>query len=734
VVRLLAPFGLVVLAFGLRVLSWPSVLVGDRVHLAEPDAWYHLRRIVYAVRNAPATLGFDPFLNFPHGAEAIWPPLFDTAIATLLRPLVGAGAGFTAVDQTRIEQIVIWLPPLLGAATVWALFTWMRDHFGFGQAVVSAAVLAVLSGSVVYARVGVVDHHVAVALIATLMLGAGSGLLKALQVGARTVAWAIWLGVLQALMLAIWPGGLLHVVLVDLGLVGFALTRPRREDALRVAAALAVVYLVGFTGTLLSGPPDPSLPGGVFSPLVQSHFQSLFFGIALLVLIVCMASWSSTALGGNRLARSGLLLGVGGVCVLLVLLWLPGLADGLGEAGRWLGRAERFQGSVVESRPILFSSGEFDTRLAEIRLSRFVFFVPLVWLWLVAREIRGERRPELFLLAVFALGLGLATLVQARFVNAFAVPVAALLGLAVVAVWRAFIDAGAGRLRRSVVATSLVLATGWMFSPVLWSYAPDLRSQLDRFRGDPIRLEPGRRYWLALEETARWIRAATPSAGDAYEAGAPAFGLLGHWQYGHLLLYVAERPVVVGNFGDDLGGDNYALSFRYFRAAEQEAAELLSDLHVRYVVIRPLDVGGGDLGEGSMINRLAAPDPNGLAHHRLVYERRVLPNEQPRSHFRVFEHVAGAAVEGRAPPDRLVQATLAYASPTGRKGQLRQSTRSDSAGRYRLRLPYATRGGPSGVVVHSAWQIALEGGQPQPMAVAEAAVQAGTDLVGPDLR
>ena len=109
------------------------------MHLPEPDAWYHLRRIVYAVRNAPETLRFDPFLNFPHGAEAIWPPLFDAAIATILRPFVGIGDDFTSVDLAKIEQTVVWLPPILGAATVWVLYRWMRRHFGFGPAVVAGA-------------------------------------------------------------------------------------------------------------------------------------------------------------------------------------------------------------------------------------------------------------------------------------------------------------------------------------------------------------------------------------------------------------------------------------------------------------------------------------------------------------------------------------------------------------------------------------------------------------------
>ncbi len=733
--RILAPFGLAVLAFGMRALSWRTVFVGDGVHLPEPDAWYHLRRIVYAVRNAPETLSFDPFLNFPHGAEAIWPPLFDVAIATILRPFVGIGDDFTSVDLAKIEQTVVWLPPILGAATVWVLYRWMRRHFGFGPAVVAGAALGVLSGSVAYARVGLVDHHVAVALVATAMLGAGMDLVRALRIRARVASPAAWLGVLQVLLLALWPGGLLHVVLVDAGLVGFVLSQMQRSDAIRIAAVFGAVQVIAFIGTFLGGVPSPPNQIGAWSPAVLSRFQPLFFGSAALVCAACAALWRRAASASGRAARAVQLFGVGAAVTVLLLLLLPGLAEGLGEAASWLGRADRFQGSVVESRPILYAAGGFDTFLAEVRLSRFVLVIPVVWLWLVVRELRGERRPELFLLAGYALGLGLATLAQARFANSFAVPVAAFLGLAVFAVWRALVGGDASRLRKAVVATGLVAVAGWMFHPVAWSYARDLQNQLGGLRGEPLRLDVEGRYWLALEETARWIRVGTPSAGDAYAPGVrPSFGLLGHWQYGHLLQYLAERPTVVGNFGDDVGGDNYRLSFRYFRMSEPDAVALLENLRVRYVVIRPIDVGGGDLGEGTMINRLGAPDPDGFAHHRLVYERRVLPDEQPRSHFRVFERVAGADVAGRAPPDAEVVARLAYASPTGRTGVVRRSTRSDSLGRYRLRLPYATRNGPRGIVVDAAWQVARAGGEPHRLVVPEAAVQAGSRLPGPDLR
>jgi len=55
-------------------------------------------------------LDFDPCVSFPFGAHPVWPPFLDWTIAALARPFVG--------DAASVERLIVWLPPLLGAATV----------------------------------------------------------------------------------------------------------------------------------------------------------------------------------------------------------------------------------------------------------------------------------------------------------------------------------------------------------------------------------------------------------------------------------------------------------------------------------------------------------------------------------------------------------------------------------------------------------------------------------------
>ena len=66
--------------------------------------------------------------------------------------------------------------------------------------------------------------------------------------------------------------------------------------------------------------------------------------------------------------------------------------------------------------------------------------------------------------------------------------------------------------------------------------------------------------------------------------------MLAAWGDGHQLRYVAERPMVQDNFGDDVGERSFALAEAYFAEPSEAAAlRIAEQLRARYVVVR----GGG---------------------------------------------------------------------------------------------------------------------------------------------
>ena len=214
----------------------------------------------------------------------------------------------------------------------------------------------------------------------------------------------------------------------------------------------------------------------------------------------------------------------------------------------------------------------------------------------------------------------------------------------------------------------------------------------------------------------------------------PEYGVLAPWGYGHLLKYVAQRPTVVGNFGDDVGEANLRRTTAYFASRELDAVGILKDLRARYVLVRTLgDVPAGRLHGEAMHQRLSVDDSPGLAHHRLLYESLLRGEslELGRSDYRVFERVEGARIVGRAPPGTDVRASLAYQSNRGRRGLYRSRTVADDDGRYELRVPYASRGGPPGVRPDGPYRIATEGGAAD-VVVDERAVRAGEVISGPE--
>jgi asparagine N-glycosylation enzyme membrane subunit Stt3 len=252
-------------------------------------------------------------------------------------------------------------------------------------------------------------------------------------------------------------------------------------------------------------------------------------------------------------------------------------------------------------------------------------------------------------------------------------------------------------------------------------------------------------------ELAIWMSRRTPAtAGWLDPARRPGYGVLGPWEIGHILQYVARRPTVVDNFGDDLGEAGFARARAYFASEEPAASRILDELEVRYVVAqREPPFLGPTPGERSMFASLyyfdgsaleagegsaAGPHVPALERHRLVYESSLQLAAAPDApaFYKVFEHVAGARVEGRAPPHARVEARLGLRTNRGRELVVRTLVRADAAGRYHLRLPYSNRGAPPSVRTAPAWELACDGEQAT-LVVEEAQVRGGASLEGPPL-
>lgn len=693
---------LFLVALAVRSITWPSVFTPDGVMPWEPDAYYHLRRIWQAVDSFPSLPSHDPWLAFPHGGKAIWTPVLDWTLAAIAWPF--------ATDRESVEHIVVWAPPLLGAATALATLWLARRHFGREVALISAGLVCLLPGHFWFSQLGYVDHHAAVALLSVWLLGTTMSSLEDVptgpSLGRRGLRRGAGLGLAMAASLAAWPGCLLHVGIVEVALVASLVATSCRASAVARAYRFAWAHLVAAALVLPLALGADSERWGVFSPLVLSNFQPLALVSGAVFFLALAEVWRRYAPPASAIDRALWVLLVGGLLAGSLIQILSPLESGLGDAFAWFARTEAFQSSVGESTPLFWGERGFDRSLPEALFSRFVYTVPVLCLafGLSLRAGRGRRAPAAAFL-IWTLGLFLATLVQHRFMNSFSPAYAMLLAWAGVESWRALrrrLQAHPGRRAATLV---LAAALTWLcVQPTVGFYRPYVRN-LGRFLQEQPPIPYGwSRGQQALLDVARWLRGNSPPL-EAHAMGA--YSILSSWSHGHVLRYVSRRPVVQDNFGDDVNEHGFELSEEYFASEDEaRALEIAEALRVRYVLVDRQGSGHSrGYGPRSMWNRLFHPrvvagprqpsarwsesSPRPPGRHRLVYESPP-PWGRPRAapQLLLYEIVPGVRVVGSAQPGAVVTARIELRTIRQRVMDLEFETRADSSGRYELVLPY----------------------------------------------
>jgi dolichyl-diphosphooligosaccharide--protein glycosyltransferase len=727
-------------AVAMRSLRFGIVFADGKVRfLTGADELYHLRRIWFTVVNFPASLDFDFYVNFPNGAAPVWSPLFDWSIAALARMAVGSQ------DQGAVEWVASWVPPLLGALTVITAALLARRTFSPAAGWATGLLLAVLPGHFFVSELGQVDHHVAVALATTLLVGAAMKLAGPLGPVGRPRG-AVATGVAIAGAILLWPGSLLHVLVVQVVLVAQVLAA--REKAIAEVRVHVVAAMHGIAAVLLL----PFCAGreweqlGAFSPLMLSNFQPLWFGTASVLLAIAGQIWRHRLFGADRARRIGTALALAAGGLALTFASIPGLTAAVAEAYGWLSARDAFMARVAESRPLLFPNGSYDPTFAEHMLGHLFWAYPAAAFGLGVYALR-TRRAEVLLLAVWSSTFFAVTLLQYRFIDSFACGFALVMGWALVEVERAV--RRLARRRRALASGAMLMLGAFALSPFLPYYANVVEPSVAALHGKPLPEGFIFRQRVVLQRVALWLRSESPpTQGYLDPTLRPEYGVLCAWGNGHLLRYYGERPMVQDNFGS-YAGKGFDLAREYYGSFyEDAAAEIARRVGVRYVVATRQGSGQKPIERGSMAARLLlhrggdgslffSQNPaNALARHRLLF----LSDDsdlfgtlrgRPPWTAAVFEIVRGAEVVGRAPGRSQVTFELQLELADRQPLLYAASAPVDSAGRYQIRLPYANEGPVSSYVrAEDSYRVA-SGGQTHRLALSEADVREGRTVEGP---
>jgi len=81
-----------------------------------------------------------------------------------------------------------------------------------------------------------------------------------------------------------------------------------------------------------------------------------------------------------------------------------------------------------------------------------------------------------------------------------------------------------------------------------------------------------------------------------------------------------------------------------------------------------------------------------LGHYRLVHESQSSVTSSGQKYVKIFEHVPGATITGKASPGTEVVISVPITTNRGRTFEYRQSTLADSDGEFSLIVPYSTEG------------------------------------------
>ena len=569
----------ILLGTGLRLHTRAQTAYRDGVHALDSDSAYHMRRARFAAAQFPRTILFDPLMNFPDGGVAIWPPLYDLALAAPARLREGPTA-----SRAAVERGAAWVPVLLAAGAIALAGCLGRAVYGVAGGVVASAFVAVCPGHILWSQYAHTDQHVAesfcglAVLVAFLRSRADPGRDR----NGRREALA---GLALAAAVLTWQGAIYWGAVIALSLV---LEAWRCRRSVLRAAALTLCAPAVVTGVATAAwlswlrPPLTYISFGFFQPL---FLAALAGGVAALDLALS-ASRHGTVPRRQLLAAGVLVLAAAAATLPHARELAAGLFNGLGySAGTthevsggtgYVSYPKNWLNGIFEARPLL-SGGP---QLALKQLSAAYFLAPLVVLLWAARAARGARPGMHIALAVWGAVTLFLSLAQ-RLNVYYAAPLCAM---ALIEAARA----GATRVRARFPPARRPRAALVAAGVALLLAFPMRRGVSEELAAVYV---PG----SDLFDTLARMRASLPRTIDAYDPrllGPPPFpkelqsagAVLAPWSLGHWILSEAELPVVANNFGY-----GFMDSIRFFLAeSEPEALAIARKRRVRWVVATDL--------------------------------------------------------------------------------------------------------------------------------------------------
>jgi len=683
-------FAILILGFLLRLFAGRNSLTENGVLLPGYDEYYHMRRILFTANHFPNTLWFDSYLNYPHGFDITWPPLFDQ-ISAALCVVLGQHS------KAGVEMTASFVPMIIGIIAIVVVYYLVRELFNHKVALLAAFMTALAPFYLLYTMFAALDHHCLEVLLTLITL---LFIIMAIRRSEKRYLFASVAGVAMAALAYTWQGADIYMAIFLLyAAVQMTLDLHEGKSSKETATILLAAFAIAFILIL---------------PFSNTSWLSASFkGIGAIIIALSIMFALTLIIAKMKISWKAFPLSI--LILFALFALLSQFAGGLFGVGAmiqsgleyvWGGR---MIGKISEAEPLFYDAETFSQVVfSKLGLNILFSLVGMAALLDYIRRSTGAKRQGQILLLLWAAVTLILTLGQSRFLYISTI----YMGLMISMLFFFLIDlaekmhkegklAWAAKSPRLLAAILLLL----LVLPTAWDAASFAQSTPPVVAGD----------W---EESLAWLKENSETTSFfAAPQEIAEYSVMSWWDYGNWILYLAERPVVANNFQ---AGVADAAKF-YLSESEEEAMGVLDARGSRYIFADYKLIYGKlaaltnwaneDLSSymkmedyglqtavtpkqrlfNTTLGRLYFFDGAGTGHFRLVHESKTMYGEkgQQKSEVKIFEYVPGALIKIRTGPDQKVGGLLNMTSNQGRPFIYVNEAKAN-ADSFEIRVPYST--------------------------------------------
>jgi len=677
--------GIVLIGLLLKLIAGRASLTDNGILFPGYDELYHMRRILYTVNNFPHTLWFDSYLNYPHGLNITWPPLFD---------LISAALSLALGQHTQggIEMASAFVPVIIGIMAIVVVYLLVKELFDSKVALLAGFMTALAPYYLLYTMFAATDHH---CLEVLLQLCSLLFITMAIIRRDRMYMFAALAGISMAALAYTWQGADVYLgIFLIFAAVKMTIDLKDGVSSQETAAILLIAY-------------------GVALILVLPFWSTVwlspsFLGLAAMIIALAIMYALSRFLANRKLPWQAFPLCL--VVLIVVFAFLVQLLGGLFGLGPlihygfdylWGGK---MIGKIGEAEPLIYDAETFYAVVfSGLGLNLLFSLAGIAASIMYIRSAEGDKKQGQLLLLVWAILALLLTFGQSRFLYLSTITMGVLISIlffqGLQLVERFMNDRKQESPKVLAVILFLILVL-----PTLADAISFAQSTPPAVAGD----------W---DQSLVWLKD-NSNATSFYDRpeNVPEYSVMSWWDYGNWILYLAKRPVVANNFQ---AGWEDAARF-YLSESEERATAVLNARGSKYILtdynliygklpalitwaredlssyIKYEDYGSqvAALPTQRLFNttiaRLYFFDGAGTGHFRLIYESATFMGDRPpKSMVKIFEYVPGALIRIKTDSDQRVYALLNMTSNQKRTfTYVNEAVPKDDV--LEIRVPYST--------------------------------------------